>query len=326
MNSIEKKGESSPLGSLFELLDPKTVAATENGSIFEQLLQQKGIEEIKPESFENMNIEISDLLVPENTLQKGEKEELSVEGDKISQEAMETLLTMMSQIALTVQQPIVKDDSAAPEAKGEQLNIELTTKDTKTSSYTSNIAMFQDMKTIQSLKETLKELLNEVTESKRDTSAADTTLSGEVTAEASAVKTPVMVQVEVESTDLEKEVTKQVQDFVGNKTINSKHVEIIVNPKHLGEVHLKMTHTEQGIEIQVEVTNPEVKEHVEHLLSEAKKDLTEKGIDIQYQVQDNRDNESQKRKEQQDYKPKTIDEDTNEDTTFNELFQEEIGV
>jgi hypothetical protein len=71
-----------------------------------------------------------------------------------------------------------------------------------------------------------------------------------------------------------------------------------------------------------------LKDHVEGLLEDAKKELEGRGIELNYQVEDNGEQEGGKRKEQEQKPSNSLDEKQQEDEkdSFEDLLKERMGV
>ena len=324
MDKVGKSIEKSPLDLLMQTMQPLD-QEKEGVTPFEQLMQMfttnvEDLQDIVPvePSVDNM---------PDK---EKETDALFVVESPVIEESSEVdqLLMVLSQMAAAMQTPALKENQSKDEPKpldtASVMNIELTSSDQKPKTYNSAVNVLQDLKEFQQLKEVLKALVAEVSNPGGDElKQAEPTVQGEA-----MVLEPkqTVIKVEVNDTDVGQEVTKQLQEFVGNKTVNSKHVELVINPRHLGEVHLQMTRTENGIEIKVHLSNTEVKEQVEHLMNEARRDLSDKGVNIEVQVYEQQESENQKRKEEPEPEQKIIEEEASDDSLFVELFENEIGV
>lgn len=314
VSGIVEKNKSAPslLDQLLAVLEmvPET---NEMKSQFEQLLTSFETKSEEKLIISDVQLdETIDVLLqfrPQDTLNKDEAVQLPAEKEFIDQ--LENIL-----IGFTL---VTKPNLEEPKTYLVELDKVLTTP----TNYLDKLSNLQDVKMLQTLRQTLKELVQTATKGEGQTQLSVNEPSFVMATNQVAV--PATLNVEVHESELGKQITKTVQEFAGNVKIDSKQIDIIINPRHLGEVKMELVKTEQGVEVKVSVTNGEIKDRVEHMLGEAKKELSDRGIELQYNVHEDRGSEEQKRKEQPEPEQKPIEEESMDEISFSDLFEKEIG-
>jgi flagellar hook-length control protein FliK len=342
-NILEKTMEKI-LGALQQNqpIDEKEIASVLDELGIKGKLQTEMIEKIT-EFFKNESLTVSTETPVENKMINDLKEEKTTETKKEETEvaqAVEDLAKIVASLFVEIRE---KQTEPVHVTKNENTDITISTvtltkpKEQEEIKELNEIKkLIKNVEKIENTMEPVKALENKIEKIEKVEKQEDIKVNTGITPETD-VKTAVTemsnLDIKTENTktvsvqELKNFVSKELNTYVNLKTVTPKKIVIQLNPENLGKIEIQLEKKEDGTLVaSFKVHESDTVEVVEKVMEEMKKELHEKGTNVDIEVTTTNDNQNKEEKRKEERETLTNHKkEMKEDEIFDEIWQEQLG-